>query len=107
MKGFLGLVSSFFPAAILPCTASSAPLHAQQKNFAIISGTVQDPVGGAVQNATVVVRSESGAETKSTTDAAGKFSIPGLPAAPIPSKYQPLDLRLPPGKACRQQPIAR
>jgi iron complex outermembrane receptor protein len=40
---------------------------------------VQDPVGGAVQNATVVARSDSsGVETRATTDAAGKFSISNL-----------------------------
>ena len=80
MKGFLGVVSSFFVAAILLCAVSAAPLRAQQKDSAVIGGMVQDPVGGAVQNATVIVRSESGAETKSNTDSAGKFSISGLAA---------------------------
>jgi iron complex outermembrane receptor protein len=46
----------------------------------MITGTVQDPVGGAVQNAAVVVKNESsGTEFRSTTDQAGKFSISNLP----------------------------
>jgi iron complex outermembrane receptor protein len=56
-------------------------LYAQQKDSAVVAGTVQDPVGGAVQNATVVVRNDStGLETKSITDGMGKFSVSGLPA---------------------------
>jgi iron complex outermembrane receptor protein len=80
MKDLRVQVGFILSIVLLLCVAGPIQLNAQQKNPATISGTVQDPVGGAVQNATVVVRSESGAETKATTDAAGKFSIAGLPA---------------------------
>src|SRR5690348_1973569 len=62
------------------CAAGAVRLHAQQKATAVITGTVVDPVGSVVQNATVVVRNESsGVESRATTDQAGKFSIPNLP----------------------------
>jgi iron complex outermembrane receptor protein len=81
MKNFSGFLLFALAVAVLLCAASPVQLHAQLKDSAAIMGTVQDPVGGAVQNATVVVRSESsGVETRSTTDAVGKFSIPNLPA---------------------------
>jgi iron complex outermembrane recepter protein len=80
MKGFLVQVRFVLAVVLLLCVAGSIQLRAQQKDSSAITGSVQDPVGGAVQNATVVVRSESGVETKATTDAAGKFSISGLPA---------------------------
>ncbi len=80
MKGILVQVRFLLALVLLLCVAGSIQLQAQQKDSAAITGSVQDPVGGAIQNATVVVRSESGAETKATTDAAGKFSISGLPA---------------------------
>jgi iron complex outermembrane receptor protein len=71
--------------AVMLCLAVSAvgatQLHAQQTSVTTLNGTVVDPEGGAVQNATVVARSEaSGVETKSATDQDGKFSIPNLPA---------------------------
>ena len=79
MKGLIRSLC-FTLAAVLLCAASSVQLHAQQKDTAVISGTVQDPVGGAVQNATVVAKSESsGVETRATTDQVGKFSIANLP----------------------------
>jgi iron complex outermembrane receptor protein len=72
---------SFLLAIVLLCVAGPVRLLAQQKDSAVISGTVQDPVGGAVQNATVVVKNDStGVETKSTTDGMGKFSVSGLPS---------------------------
>ncbi len=56
-------------------------LQAQQNAGVMLTGTVVDPVGSAVPNATVIARSESsGVESKSTTDQVGKFSIPNLPA---------------------------
>ena len=64
----------------LICSAGATQLQAQQNALAVITGTVVDPVGGAVQNATVLAKSEtSGAEGKANTDLAGKFSISGLP----------------------------
>jgi iron complex outermembrane recepter protein len=80
MKGLISNLCFILAAAVLLCAASPVQLHAQQKDTAVISGTVQDPVGGAVQNATVVVKSESsGVETRATTDQVGKFSIANLP----------------------------
>src|SRR5580704_11245160 len=65
---------------VLVGIASPLQLRAQQKDSASISGTVQDPVGGAVQNATVVAKSESsGAALRAMTDQVGKFSILNLP----------------------------
>ncbi|HEV7968705.1 MAG TPA: TonB-dependent receptor [Candidatus Acidoferrales bacterium] len=76
-----GYLCVFFAVIVLFCAPNPSLLQAQQKDSGVISGTVQDPVGGAVQNATVVVRSESsGAEARATTDQAGKFSVPNLPA---------------------------
>jgi iron complex outermembrane receptor protein len=61
--------------------AGPAQLHAQQNASTTLTGSVVDPVGGAVQNAAVVARNESsGAESKSVTDAQGQFSIQNLPA---------------------------
>lgn len=80
MKSLMNFLRFAFAAGLLFCAASAVSLHAQQTNSAVIAGTVQDPVGGAVQNATVVVRSESsGVETRGITDAVGKFSIANLP----------------------------
>jgi iron complex outermembrane receptor protein len=79
MKSFVRYFYFAIAIVVFVRAASPVPLHAQQKDSAVISGTVQDQVGGAVQNATVVVRSESSRlETRSTTDQAGKFSIPNL-----------------------------
>ena len=41
-----------------------------------VSGTVKDAGGGAVPNATVVVRTAAGAERQTVTGAAGEFSLP-------------------------------
>lgn len=60
--------------------AGAAQLYAQQ-NAGVIGGTVLDPTGGAVPGATVVARNESSAAiSRTTTDTAGKFSIPNLAA---------------------------
>jgi iron complex outermembrane recepter protein len=64
---------------ILLMLAGSATVHAQSTGN--VMGTVLDPAGNAVQNATVAVRNEaSSMETRSTTDAQGKFSVTGLAA---------------------------
>jgi iron complex outermembrane recepter protein len=79
MNKLTRFLSLFVAAGMFLFAAGGVSLHAQGDS-AFISGTVLDPVGGAVQNATVVARSESsGAEFKATTDAAGKFSIGNLP----------------------------
>lgn len=79
MKSLMHDLCFLFAACVFFCVAGPSPVHAQQADTPAISGTIQDPVGGAVQNATVVVRSEStGAESRTTTDVAGKFSVGNL-----------------------------
>jgi len=62
---------------LILCVGVPYPSQAQNAK-AVLSGTVLDPVGGVVANATVVAKSESSVESKATTDQAGKFSIPDL-----------------------------
>jgi iron complex outermembrane receptor protein len=60
----------------------ASTLHAQGNptGTAAISGTVQDPAGTAVRQATVSVRNEaSGAVRGSTSGPDGRFTIPNLP----------------------------
>lgn len=60
-----------------------APLFAQSDNSAI-TGTVTDPTGAIVRNATVTVTSEvTGADRRTVTNASGLYSINGL----APGKY--------------------
>src|ERR1019366_2643035 len=66
------------PFALL-FAAGATQLHAQQKAGAVLGGTVVDPTGGAVQNATVVARNESSdAVSRTTTDQTGKFFFSNL-----------------------------
>ena len=65
----------------LPFAALSA--FAQAGNAGTISGTVTDPSGAVVANATVhLSNAVSGLERTATTDAAGQFSIPNVPFNP-------------------------
>src|SRR5579863_6420690 len=53
-----------------------------QVSGATISGTVTDPSGSAVANATVAVRNTStGIIREVTTDSAGFYTVPNLPPA--------------------------
>jgi len=80
MKGLLKFLCLTLSLAALVFAIPTAPLNAQQKDTGMLIGTVQDPVGGAVQNASVVVKSQSsGTEFRATTDQMGKFSISNLP----------------------------
>jgi hypothetical protein len=55
-----------------------------QTSKGTLAGTVTDPKGGAVPNATVAAKDEQGAETRSvSTNAAGEYRIEGL----TPSTY--------------------
>ena len=108
MKGLYNLVLIFLAVTVLFCAAGPAQLRAQQKDSAFISGTVLDPVGGAIPNATIVVRSESsGVETRATTDAAGKFSIFQSSARQLHRRS--IRAGICPGQptGCEAQPIAR
>ena len=68
-KTLLYLFIALFPAVLAAQSAGN------------LSGSVTDPEGKAVVNAAVVVRNEAGVDPRTTvTDAAGRFSIAGLPA---------------------------
>src|SRR5207253_7795384 len=57
--------------------------HAQSGSSTSITGTVVDPSGAVVTNATVEVRNPvSGFSRSAVTDAAGKFVIPNVPFNP-------------------------
>src|SRR5262252_1434384 len=61
----------------------AGPKHAfaQGAGSVVLSGTVLDPGGRAIQNASVAAKNEaSSAVSKTTTDPAGKFSFTGLAA---------------------------
>src|ERR1700682_4428180 len=65
---------------ILLCAVGAAQMHAQQNTGGVLSGTVVDPVGSAVQNPTGVVKNESSyVVSRSTSDQEGKFSFSTLP----------------------------
>ena len=52
-------------------------------NSGSISGTVEDPTGAVVPNATVEIRNPvSGYDRSATTDTSGKFSLPNIPYNP-------------------------
>jgi iron complex outermembrane receptor protein len=71
-------------ALIIGFVTAAVPARAQQESFGTITGTIVDPQGNAVQNATVTVRGEStNAVKRATADAQGHFSVVGLP----PGKY--------------------
>src|SRR5437016_14230641 len=57
--------------------------HAQSGSSSSITGTVVDPSGAAVTNATVEVRNPvSGFSRNAVTDASGKFVVPNVPFNP-------------------------
>jgi hypothetical protein len=62
---------------------TSGVLKAQTGNSSTISGTVIDPSGGVVANATVSIHDPvSGYERSVTTDSSGNFSFPNVPFNP-------------------------
>ena len=63
--------------------ALSVVAHAQSGSSTSITGTVVDPSGAVVTNATVEVRNPvSGFSRNTVTDAAGKFVVPNVPFNP-------------------------
>jgi hypothetical protein len=63
--------------------ALSVVAHAQSASSTSITGTVLDPSGAVVTNATVEVRNPvSGFSRNTVTDAAGKFVVPNVPFNP-------------------------
>jgi hypothetical protein len=63
--------------------AFSFSLFAQSGSSTTVSGTVQDPTGAVVPNATVTIRNPvSGFERTTGSDNAGNFTIPNVPFNP-------------------------
>jgi len=81
MKRF-GLIIHGFLLVVCLLVAGS-PAKAQTGNAGTISGTVTDPSGGVVANATVTIHNPvSQYERSVTTDSAGNFSFPNIPFNP-------------------------
>src|SRR5262245_9365835 len=59
--------------------ALASALNAQAQNKGAISGTVRDPVGGFAAKVVVQAQGTEGQVHRATTDAAGKYTITGLP----------------------------
>jgi len=58
-----------------------APSLYSQSDLTSVTGTIHDPTGATVPNATVTVRNAStGAERKATTNSSGVYSITSIPA---------------------------
>ena len=65
------------------CLLIFSAAHAVQAQSAAISGTVTDPSGGVVPNATVTIHNPvSGLERSTTTDSSGNFTFPNVPFNP-------------------------
>jgi hypothetical protein len=57
--------------------------HAQSAGTATVQGTVSDPTGAAIPNATVTItNTETGAARTTTSDGSGLFSLPNIPVGP-------------------------
>lgn len=69
---------------VLTLFSTTAPAYAQNAgNAANVTGTVTDPSGGLVANATVTIHNPvSGFERTITTDTSGNFTIPNIPFNP-------------------------
>ncbi|HEY6767852.1 MAG TPA: carboxypeptidase-like regulatory domain-containing protein, partial [Candidatus Sulfotelmatobacter sp.] len=74
------LLAAFAVICYLGVTFSA---YAQSGNSTSLTGTVTDPTGAAVVNATVNIRnSVSGFERTTGTDSSGKFTFPNVPFNP-------------------------
>lgn len=73
-----------FAASVLVFLLSiPTAVFAQAGNSGTIMGTVTDPTGGVIANATVTIHNPvSGYERSTTTDASGKFSFTNVPFNP-------------------------
>ena len=73
----LALILALFVGGSIPLA------HAQSSGTASIQGTVQDPTGASVPNATVTFTSTDTHSSRTTnSDAAGIFSLPNVPVGP-------------------------
>ncbi len=71
----------FFVVTLLMMFSLVVSLPAQQSGSGTVSGTVVDPAGSVVPSASVMVKNDaSGAVSRTTTDATGKFVVNGLAA---------------------------
>src|SRR5579863_5878684 len=68
--------TSVFTVILLLCAIGFAQ---QSTGSARLAGTVLDPGGSPIQNATVVVKNDAGLSRTIQTDEAGRFSADGLP----------------------------
>ena len=69
-----------FLVLVLACLALGLHAYAQGGSSASISGTVVDPSGAVIPNATVNIRNlVSAFERSTTTDGSGNFSFPNVP----------------------------
>jgi hypothetical protein len=76
-----GAITRLLPLLTLAFAALSA--LAQSGNAAAVRGTVTDPSGAVIPNATVHLTNEiSGLDRTATTDATGQFAIPNVAFAP-------------------------
>lgn len=77
------MMATCFGLAMILLVALGGTGRASAQVGAAISGTVEDPSGGAVSDATVTVKSlETGATRTAITDAAGNFRLLSLPLGP-------------------------
>ena len=75
--------SGLAPFLLIFVLAGGLSLQAQSGSSTSVIGVVTDPSGAVVSNATVELRNPvSGFSRTTTTDAAGKFSIPNVPFNP-------------------------
>ena len=81
MRRFGLIIQGFLLVVCLLVTVSQ--VVAQTGNAGTVSGTITDPSGGVVANATVSIHNPvSQYERSVTTDAAGNFSFPNIPFNP-------------------------
>jgi hypothetical protein len=93
MRGFLSSLS-----IVIVCLGMLIlPAVVRAQGGASISGTVADPSGGVVVNATVEIHNPvSGYSRSATTDSSGNFSFPNVPFNPCrwPHPDSRLSLRM-------------
>ena len=76
----LGSLSACVAVFALAFCLFVTPAHMFAQSTGAITGTVTDPTGAVIPNATVTVRNENTGEERTTqTDSAGVYSVPSLP----------------------------
>ena len=77
----LGLALTL-PLALSATSARVSAVDDVAEPSSPIDGTVLDTSGGAIANATVILRLPTGPERQTRTDAAGRFVFAGVPEGP-------------------------